>query len=188
MMITITTRNFYSIGSQRLATRLNAELYYLVGDHLGSTSLSYKEGGSDTKTQLYRAWGENRHPTDSTLPTTMRYTGQRETSLGIYFYGARWYDHYLATTVITFIMANPVEWQDGARSNRPFTWGNSRYPDRNTGKMIPNWPDEEKIRDFERSASGWGIVSPGEHGIFYHWGVTWGLFTVDQANYWRSKP
>ncbi len=85
-----TTRSYYYVGSLRVAMRVNSDLHYLLGDHLGSTSVSYKADGSDTETQLYRAWGENRHPDVSTLPTTMRYTGQRaETSLGIYFYGAR---------------------------------------------------------------------------------------------------
>ncbi len=88
-----TVRSYYYAGSQRLAMRANADLYYLLGDHLGSTSLSYKAVGDVVQTQTYMAWGENRWPTISALPTMLRYTGQRaETSLGIYFYGARWYD------------------------------------------------------------------------------------------------
>ena len=40
----------------------------------------------------YRAFGANRFTSGST-PTTFRYTGQREESgLGLYYYGARWYD------------------------------------------------------------------------------------------------
>jgi YD repeat-containing protein len=51
------TRSYYYAGSQRLAMRLNADLYYLLGDHLGSTSLSYKAVGDVVQTQTYKAWG-----------------------------------------------------------------------------------------------------------------------------------
>jgi hypothetical protein len=51
--------------------------------------------GSKSAEVRYRAWGEDRY-TPGTAPTDFRYTGQRvETSLGLYFYGARWYDSYL---------------------------------------------------------------------------------------------
>ena len=37
-------------------------------------------------------WGEQRYASGTT-PTSFRFTGQRqESSLGLYFYGARWYD------------------------------------------------------------------------------------------------
>ena len=44
---------------------------------------------------LYKAWKQRW--SSGTTPTTYRYTGQRsESSLGLYFYGARWYDPYLS--------------------------------------------------------------------------------------------
>jgi hypothetical protein len=96
-----TVRSYYYAGSQRLAMRANADLYYLLGDHLGSTSLSYKAVGDVVQTQTYMAWGENRWHTISALPTMLRYTGQRaETSLGIYFYGSRWYDHCFGCSLL----------------------------------------------------------------------------------------
>lgn len=43
----------------------------------------------------YKAWGEDRH-TSGSSPTSYRFTGQRvETEIGLYYYGARWYDSYL---------------------------------------------------------------------------------------------
>jgi RHS repeat-associated protein len=43
----------------------------------------------------YKAFGDQRYASGTT-PTTFRFTGQRsESSLGIYYYGARWYDSYL---------------------------------------------------------------------------------------------
>ena len=48
------------------------------------------EGGT-----LYAPWGRQRYASGTT-PTAYRYTGQREeSSIGLYFYGARFYDPYL---------------------------------------------------------------------------------------------
>ena len=48
--------------------------------------------------QGYKAWGEQRFITGaSSLPTTFRYTGQREDSyIKLYWYGSRWYDPELS--------------------------------------------------------------------------------------------
>jgi RHS repeat-associated protein len=69
---------------------------YLLGDHLGSTTITADTSGNRVAEVLYKAWGENRY-TFSTTPTTFRYTGQRQESGlggtdGLYFYNARWYD------------------------------------------------------------------------------------------------
>ena len=40
----------------------------------------------------YHPFGKTRY-TSGTTPTSQRYTGQREEgALGLYFYGARWYE------------------------------------------------------------------------------------------------
>ncbi|MEZ4711495.1 MAG: RHS repeat-associated core domain-containing protein [Caldilineaceae bacterium] len=40
----------------------------------------------------YHPWGADRFTSGST-PTSFKYTGQRqEAGIGLYFYGARWYD------------------------------------------------------------------------------------------------
>jgi RHS repeat-associated protein len=50
------------------------------------------------------AWGEDRY-TWGTTPTTYRYTGQRvEAGIGLYYYGARWYDAALSR----FVQADTV--------------------------------------------------------------------------------
>jgi RHS repeat-associated protein len=72
---------------------------YLLGDHLGSTSITADTAGARVAELLYKAWGENRYAF-STTPTTLRFTGQRQESGlggadGLYYYGARWYDPYL---------------------------------------------------------------------------------------------
>jgi len=70
-------------------------LYYLLSDHLGSTSLTTNNSGGLISELRYKPWGETRY-TSGTTATNYRYTGQREEStFGLYFYNARWYDPYL---------------------------------------------------------------------------------------------
>jgi RHS repeat-associated protein len=84
-------------GAERVAMRTGtADPLWLLGDHLGSTSAVANYDGTLYAGQGYKAWGEWRYSRGvSPLPTTFRYTGQREASFGLYFYGARWYDGYL---------------------------------------------------------------------------------------------
>ena len=71
-------------------------LSWLLGDHLGSTSITANASGARTGEVRYRPWGEDRY-TWGTTPTSYRYTGQRSEmgSIGLYFYNARFYDPYL---------------------------------------------------------------------------------------------
>jgi RHS repeat-associated protein len=68
-------------------------LYFLIGDHLGSTSLSYNAATHNTVTERYMPWGELRDGTNS-LPTNYTYTGQYSytANFGLMYYGARFYD------------------------------------------------------------------------------------------------
>lgn len=89
-----TVRKYYSIGGQRVAMYdgSQAQVRYLLGDHLGSTSVTASTSATKVAELLYKAWGETRY-TSGTTPTTRRFTGQQEEStLGLYFYQARWYD------------------------------------------------------------------------------------------------
>jgi len=76
-----------------------------------------------------KAWGETRY-TWGTTPTTYRYTGQREQAeLGLYYYGARWYDPYTARfTQPDTIVPDP---EDPQQLNRFSYVGNNslRYVD-----------------------------------------------------------
>jgi len=76
-------------------TATTASVYYLVGDHLGSTSVVTSSDGSLRSRLLYTAWGELRYTTGDTA-IRYRFTGQREeAALGLYDYNARFYDPYL---------------------------------------------------------------------------------------------
>ncbi len=86
---------YYYAGSQRVAMRVGTTLSYLFGDHLGSTSITTDASGSLSGELRYLPFGETRYSNGQT-PTSFRYTGQREEAeVGLYFYGARWYDPYL---------------------------------------------------------------------------------------------
>jgi len=91
---TSTMKKYYYAGGTRVAERvgtLSTSYYFLLTDHLGSTSITATRTGGFSSELRYKAWGETRYSSGST-PTTFRYTGQREeSSLGLYWYASRWY-------------------------------------------------------------------------------------------------
>jgi len=85
-------REYYYAGAQRVAMREGGTLYFLLADHLGSQAVTAEADGDEFAEVRYKAWGEDRYTSGAT-PTSFRYTGQRaESLLGLYYYGARWYD------------------------------------------------------------------------------------------------
>ena len=120
---------YYFAGSTRLAVRTDGTLRFLLGDHLGSSSVTTNANGAKTASALYKAFGESRF-TSGTLYTDYKFTGQREeASLGIYFFVARWFDpslgRFLSPDSIippsqgtqaydryTFVNNNPVRYTD----------------------------------------------------------------------------
>ncbi len=106
---TVTTQYYYA-GGQRVATRKNGVLHYLLGDHLGSTALTAYDDGVRGAELRYKAWGETRFAWEST-PTTFQYTGQRNDAIiGLYFYNARYYDGALGRFIqADTIVPNPAD-------------------------------------------------------------------------------
>ena len=111
-----TVKKYYSAGGQRVALNDNGTLYYLLGDHLGSTALTANSSGGLYAELRYKPWGENRY-TSGTTPTTYRFTGQRseESGLGsLYDYGARFYSpalgRFLSADTIVPQLENPQAW------------------------------------------------------------------------------
>jgi RHS repeat-associated protein len=94
--MTIRLRYYYE-GSTRVAMRTGSStLNFLLGDHLGSNAITTNSSGVKSAEIRYYPWGTTRY-TSGTSPTTFQYTGQRvESSLGLLFYNARWYDPALA--------------------------------------------------------------------------------------------
>ncbi len=84
-------KKYYTAGGQRIALRSGGALHWLLTDHLGGTAYTVS-GTTETGELRYRPFGVTRF-TSGTMPTTYRFTGQREeAALGLYFYNARWYD------------------------------------------------------------------------------------------------
>jgi len=123
-----TITKYYYAGTQRIAMRTNGTLNYLLGDHLGSTSLVTDSAGNSSFETRYKAWGEVRHASGNT-PTKYQYTGEfsYESEFGLYFYNARWYDSSLgrfaqADTVVpngaqsydryVYSLNNPIRYLD----------------------------------------------------------------------------
>ncbi len=73
--------------------RTNGTLNFLLGDHLGSTSLTTDASGNVISELRYKAWGEVRYAS-GTAPTKYQFTGQYSyaSDFGLMFYNARWYD------------------------------------------------------------------------------------------------
>jgi RHS repeat-associated protein len=108
--------------------RKNGTLTYIIGDHLGSTSIVTDDEGTVISQQYYKAWGEVRYES-ATSPTNYTYTGQYSyvSDFGLYFYNARWYDSSLgrfaqADTIIpsgvqgldryAYVNNNPIMYRD----------------------------------------------------------------------------
>jgi len=74
---------------------MGGALYYLLTDHLGSSSITVGDNGTKLAEMRYTAWGEVRYQSGSLL-TDKTYTGQRSYTgdFGLQFYNARWYDPY----------------------------------------------------------------------------------------------
>ncbi len=99
-------------GASRIAVRKyivpeTTTLNYMLGDHLGSTSVVTDTSGALVVETRYKPWGEVRFATaNETLPTRYTFTGQYSyvsdeatdlgnAGFGLLFYNARWYDPYL---------------------------------------------------------------------------------------------
>lgn len=102
---TTTTTNYYWFAGRRVAMKVGGNTSYLYADLLGST---VKMSGAISATERYAPYGSLRG--DGTVQTPYRYTGQREEdTLGLYDYGARWYD----PSIGRFIQADTIVPQPG---------------------------------------------------------------------------
>jgi len=118
---------YYHFGGQRIAMRQGDVVYYLHGDHLGSTSLATTAAGALHSRQGYYPYGETRY-TAGELPTDFGFTGQRDDSyIKLIQMGARWYDAQLGRWISAdTLVPNPANPQDFNRytyvSNNPLRY------------------------------------------------------------------
>jgi len=132
-----TWRSYYYAGTQRIAVRVEGDptpanngLFYLLSDHLGSTSVTTDASGNKVAELQYYPYGQTRYSWNTT-PTSHRFTGQisDEDSTGLYFFHARYYDSALgrfisADTIVpepgnpqslnryTYSLSNPLKYTD----------------------------------------------------------------------------
>ena len=127
----VTVKKFYTLGSTTVAVRTvqgsNDTLNWILGDHLGSASVTANADGTWNSEIKYRgappegafpaggtAFGEVRASYGLT-PTDYRYTGQLEQAeLGLYYYVARWYDPsimmFVSPDTLIPDLYNPLDW------------------------------------------------------------------------------
>jgi RHS repeat-associated protein len=115
-------------------------VYYILKDHLGSASVVTSDSGAPLGEQRYYPYGETRLTT-GTIYTDKLFTGQRDTGLGIYHYGARFYSpkigRFISPDTIIPGYGNPQNLNRFSYvRNNPV-----RYTDP-TGHMIPCEPGD----------------------------------------------
>jgi RHS repeat-associated protein len=174
---TTTERKYYSAGSKRIAMRVNGTLTWLLGDHLGSTSVTADASGAFQSEMRYTAFGETRYSSGPT-PTDYQYTGQRhEAEFGLYFYKARWYDpasaHFTQADSIIPGTKEPL-----ALNRYLYVFGNPfRYID--PSGNIPKFPMLEGICSIKTCIENPGVL---EHRILsYKEETKWWVNAVEET-------
>ena len=95
-----TVRKYYYAGDVRVAMRDGGTLYWLLSDHLGSTSLTLDSSGNRVTELRYMPYGDTRYNPGSqktnyrpSIGLRMYFTGQRwDQGHGLYWFNSRWYD------------------------------------------------------------------------------------------------
>ncbi len=188
---TTCTQNHTHAGSQPVAMRTGSiTLNFILGDHLGSSSVTTSSTGTSPKYQLYKPFGEVRY-TSSALPTKYTFTGQYSnvSDFGLMYYGARWYDVSLGR----FAQADTIIPQPG----NPQSW--DRYSYVNNSPLMYTDPSghfsEDAITDYlmgyfegdeeaalrtlqlwKQNTAWWEMISAAQGGddlTGYFW-KTWG--------------
>jgi RHS repeat-associated protein len=123
----------------RIKDDTSEHVFYLFADHLGSTNVVSDPNGLIVSVSLYKPWGGSRNGGSGTSLTDYAYTGQRKMDdlVGLYYYGARFYDSYLnqwnQADIIIADPYNPLDWNRYSYvRNNPVTANDP------TGHL-PNW-------------------------------------------------
>jgi len=142
-----TPRKYYSAGGARVAMRDGGTLYWLLTDHLGSTSLTLDGNSGARVTELrYMPYGDTRY-NGGGQKTNYRYTGQRwDQGHGLYWYNSRWFDPLIGR----FLQADSIVPEPGnpqALNRYAYVLGNPlKYTDPSGHWPIPpRFPIEQVI-------------------------------------------
>ena len=142
---------YYFAGMQRIAMRSNGTFYFMLGDHLGSTSLVTLANGNVASETRYTAWGEERY-SSAYAPTKYTYTGQYSDSyINLLDYGSRHYDPELGRFIqpdsivplasqgvqaydrYAYVNNNPILYNDPSGHSVPNCWICSAW------NSVSNW-------------------------------------------------
>jgi RHS repeat-associated protein len=118
-------------------------VYYLHGDHLGSTSLTTDQSGNKFSEVRYLPYGQEREIDDTPSPTDFGFTGQRKDGFELYDYNARYYSAYLGRFISPDSVVpggeNPQAWNRYAYTfNNPLKYTD---PDGHEPCNNDNWGD-----------------------------------------------
>ena len=155
-------------------------LFYILSDHLGSTSVLLNQNGTVAKREFYYPFGGNRGTAFSDL-TTRRFTGQyHEQALpggeGLAYYNARWYDPQLGRFVSPdSIVPSPSNPQSLNRfsyvRNNPL-----RFTDPTGHRLCKGAGDCSSTSRYSELRQTWQPVSRQ---------LPWDKFLIGRANYQR---
>ena len=94
-----TTLYYPAGGAMRVTGGANPGLFFVLSDHLGSTSVITNSSGAEVGRMGYYPFGETRYSTGS-LYTDKLYTGQQQNSyINLLNYRSRWYDAQLGNFI-----------------------------------------------------------------------------------------
>jgi len=146
-----TITKYYMAGATRVAMRKytipqNMTVEYMLGDHLGSTSITTDTAGEQVSEIRYKPWGETRYSSmDAPANTSPAYelvkyqfTGQYsyDVEFGLKYYGARFYD----SSVGRFVSADTmIPQSQGTQAYDRYAYTNNnpvKYTDP-SGHFIP---------------------------------------------------
>lgn len=114
---------YYQALGNTIAMRKAGTLYYMLSDHLSSTSVVTDSGMNIVASQRYWPFGAVRSVIQGTMPTDRQFTGQQiepgGSPLGLYNYKARFY----STTLGRFLSVDP----EMSNANDPQAWNGYSY-------------------------------------------------------------
>lgn len=101
---------YFFFGGKRVAMDRDGVVQYLVGDHLGSTSVVLNADGTVHSEARHYPYGEERW-SSGTFPTENRFTGQRNDGyIKLTVMGAGWYDGRLGRWISSdTVIPDPVK-------------------------------------------------------------------------------
>ena len=151
-----TTKMKYYFGpngriAQRTKTDTEDELLYIHTDHLGSAVRMTNTTGDIVHSIAYDLFGKTVYSTGSKNPS-YQFTGQEfDTEIGLYYYGARYYDPEMgrfiqADTMLaglnryTYCLNNPIIYTDPSGHNPHYQPGDTIYGEDGYEYTVPDLP------------------------------------------------